>query len=164
MGRIYQNKIPSPPGQGYLAPPEHVRREFARRLADAMNAKGLNQSELARAATAHLPKGTKKAITRDLVSNYYRAQHVPRPLYLEALAAALDLTPGDLLPIGAVPTADRDTAPPIQTKEVEDGQMWLRLNVVLPWKMALKIVEMVKTETDKQSPDGSKTKGKTRRK
>lgn len=157
MGRSYHNLVPSPPGQGYLAPPEHVKREFAKRLQIAMNEKGLSQSDLARIATDRLPKGTKGKISRDLVSCYVRARHVPRPHYLQAICDVLGKEPADLLPAGATPSADADTAPAVRTEQLENGKTWLRINAVLEWETALKVMSLVNEDQERKK---TRPKGK----
>jgi transcriptional regulator with XRE-family HTH domain len=86
-----------------------VKNEFARRLEERRNAKGWNQSELARRATEHLPiaaEGQKLGhkIGRDQISHYSRGVSLPRPETLEAIAKALGCEPSDLLPPPYVPT------------------------------------------------------------
>lgn len=148
-----QKAAKAAPQPGYLAPPRHIREEFARRLKDAMAAKGLNQAELARRATDRLPKGSPGNITRDLISNYARAQHVPRRHYLEAIAKALGVEPDTLLPIGAQPMSTApatESGPPVATEQLEEGRMRVRLNVVLSWEAALQVLQIVNEDTKKE--------------
>jgi ribosome-binding protein aMBF1 (putative translation factor) len=65
-----------------------VRDEFARRLRDAREKKGMSTSELAAAAGMHQP-----SITR-----YEKARRLPHPDQLARLATALGIAPMDLLP------------------------------------------------------------------
>lgn len=61
---------------------------FGRRLYELMMAKGWNQSELARRA----------GLERHDVSYYIRGGDYPTPRHMKGLAAALGVTPRDLIP------------------------------------------------------------------
>lgn len=164
MGSPYHNQVPSPPGMGYLAPTEHVRREFAKRLQAAMDEKGWTQAELARRSSEHLPKSAgKKKITRDLISNYVRGLHAPRSHYLAAMCKALGKKQGELLPPGATPSAAKDSSPAIQSEQVDDGKMWLRVNAVLSWEAALEVMSIVKKDTEKAEAKTAKKKSAKRK-
>lgn len=106
------------------APKDAVKREFAKRLQNAITARGWNQSELSRNAAKHMPDGK---FGRDNVSNYVRGRVLPGPPHLNALAKALKVTPDDLLPSRYTKSVDDDN-PPVDIKETEDGRAWLRVN------------------------------------
>ena len=120
-------------------PVDAVRREFARRLQKAMIEKGWTQSELARAAAPHAPD---KRRIRDNISKYIRGKVLPGPLHLAALAKALGMKPGDLLP--SRPTAGGADASPFDIRETSDGNVWLRVNQAVPWDIALEIGRLLK--------------------
>lgn len=112
-----------------------VYQEFGRRLQARMMALGWNQTELARRATAYLPKPAKGQVQgltvgRDLISNYIRGKYLPRPALLAALAKALKCKQGDLLPAEVVPSVV-DEGPYFNTKRVDDRRSAIRLNRVV---------------------------------
>lgn len=123
-----------------------VKREFGRRLADAMDARGWNQSELARRATEWLPKpaaGQKQGevLGRDAISNYIRGEHLPRPTYLRALARALGCTVSELMPSG-VPTIS-GAEPEWSVQSTEPGRMRLRINTEVSVKVGAEIIALL---------------------
>lgn len=131
-----------------------MKKEFARRLQAAMIRKGWNQSELARRANAHLPKPTPgqkrgKSIGRDNISHWIRGDTLPTPTYLEAVAAALGVPSGSLMPFrepGAVDHSDT----PIEMVSAGAGRVYLRLNRTVSQETALKIMGLLAGE-DKES-------------
>jgi transcriptional regulator with XRE-family HTH domain len=82
------------------------RREFARRLQKALNARGWTQSELAR-RIAPLLKPTFR-IGRDNVSKWVRGRVLPLPPALEAICKVLEMETSDLLPERAAPIPEPD--------------------------------------------------------
>jgi transcriptional regulator with XRE-family HTH domain len=82
------------------------RREFARRLQKALNARGWTQSELAR-RIAPLLKPTFR-IGRDNVSKWVRGKVLPLPPALEAICKVLEIETRDLLPERATPIPELD--------------------------------------------------------
>jgi transcriptional regulator with XRE-family HTH domain len=70
------------------ASPDQIKAEFGLRLQKALNAKGWNQSELARRMAPHLPR---TSIARDNISKYVRGKVLPQPLVLEAKAVSWDV-------------------------------------------------------------------------
>jgi transcriptional regulator with XRE-family HTH domain len=131
-------------------------REFARRLEQFRTAKGWNQSELARQATKYLPtpvRGQKqgKEISRDQISHWHRAGNggsLPRPETLAALAKALGVSPGDLMPEVQVPSsASVSHASPWQMKAVDDDHVSLQVNKIVTLVAANKIIELLKQDS-----------------
>jgi transcriptional regulator with XRE-family HTH domain len=131
-----------------------VRAEFARRLQDAMVHKGWTQSDLARFASRHVPKpspGQKlgnRGIGRALISRYISGEMLPNPVYLEALARALDVEPGDLIP-AVVPGVRNDPAP-FELRALPDGRVFIRVAQPVSQKIARKILDLL-TEDNNQS-------------
>lgn len=125
------------------APRDAVALEFARRLQAAMAEKGWNQSDLAREATKFMPGG--KTIQRDTVSVYINTKALPSRERLEAMAKALGVDSSELMPSKLRPVPNR-VAPPVEVKDMGDGNVWLRINQAVPWPLALKILNMVKGE------------------
>jgi transcriptional regulator with XRE-family HTH domain len=135
--RGFHNEPPGaapPPG----VPRDQIKIDFAKRLQKAMIDKGWNQSELARRASNYLPKG--QTLGRDNVSHYVRAVALPRPTQLAALAKSLGLSPADLLP--TIPSASQK-APPFDMRQLEDGNVWLRVNQPVSFDQALKIMQIL---------------------
>ena len=114
------------------------KEEFAKRVYAAMEAKGWNQSQLARYA----------GLNRDAISTYIRARSLPSPENLAKLAAVLDKRPEDLLPKYFEAAAAEQPAR-LELREIhgEEGYMWLKLNMRLPKPIALKIF-MLLNEAD----------------
>lgn len=135
--RHYVPRTPGdPPASG--APREAIKIDFAKRLQQALIEKGWNQSELARRATGHLQG--KGKIGRDKVSHYIRGVAIPRPVQLAAIAKALGKSPADLLPTAPTPG---DRAPTVDMRQLEDGNVWLRINRATSMPTALKILSLL---------------------
>lgn len=130
------------------APRDVVALEFARRLQAAMAEKGWNQSELAREATKFMPEG--KSIQRDTISVYINTKSMPSRVRLEAIAKALGVDSSELLPNKVRPVPSR-VSPPLEVKDLGDGNVWLRINQSVPWPVALKILSLVKGEDAERS-------------
>jgi transcriptional regulator with XRE-family HTH domain len=129
-----------------------IRGEFARRLQDAMVHKGWNQSDLARFASRHLPKPAQDqkrgttGIRRDLISKYIGGVMLPNPVILDALAKALDVEPGDLMP-AVVPGVRNDPAP-FELRALPDGQVFVRIAQPVSQQTALKILDLLTSNQD----------------
>lgn len=119
------------------APAEAVKADFARRLQHALNSKGWNQSDLARAAD----------IGRDSVSVYLRAKSLPGPKHLTSIAAALGVEPDDLLP-GASDAATARTG--VAAMEVMQtaaaGRVWLKINRSVSLRQLGEIIRVLDSE------------------
>lgn len=139
---------------------ESAKAEFARRLQRMMSEAGLNQTELARLATKHMPvdkrTGKPKELSRDNVSNYVRGLVLPRPDNLRALCSALDCQPNELIPPRGVPTAADNNAPPLEFRAIDGGRVWLRINQTVTYETAMKIVALLNSEGS--SPLGNSAK------
>lgn len=129
-----------------------IKREFARRLQDAMIHKGWTQSDLSRFASQHLPKpapGQKRGnsgIRRDLISKYIRGVMLPSPVNLEALAKTLNVEPGDLMP-PVVPGVRNDPIP-FELRSLPDGRMFVRIAQPVSQQTALKILDLLTRDKD----------------
>lgn len=123
-----------------LSAPRSIRlQEFGKRVRHFMNAKNMNQSQLAREAAEHMDDGS---FSRDSVSKYVRGLNVPRPKHLKALSKALGVTTDELLPGGAMPY--EGPTPPLDVREAGDGYAWLHVNQKVPWDIALQVLTLVK--------------------
>lgn len=126
------------------APVDAVRREFARRLYQAMTVKGWNQSELARQLSTKLGK----VVPRDNVSNWVRGVVLPTGERLIALAEVLGKTPEDLVVAVGRPSADSRN-PPLDVRFLEDGKSaWLKVNRRVSRELARKVLNLLEDEKD----------------
>lgn len=121
------------------APKDAIKNEFARRLQHKIAEKGWSQSETARQAAMHMPKG--QDFGRDNISGYVRGLSLPGPVMLSALSKALGCDPIDLVP--SAPSVDT-RHPPLEVKDSGDGRAWIRINQAVDWPVALKIMELIK--------------------
>ena len=122
-----------------------IRLEFGRRLQAAMDDKGWNQSDLARAASKFMPD--KKSFRRDNVSNYVRGTQKPGPLRMRALCRALGKSESDLMP---VPTAATRDNPPLALEALANGNTLLRVNQIVSMETAMKIIALIEKDHGKQ--------------
>lgn len=127
-----------------------VYAEFARRLQAAMQQKGWNQSELARACDKLLPKPAKGQIQnltfgRDTISHYVRGVSMPRPERLAIIAKALGVEQDDLIPPLGVPSAGGDR-PAFQMSSAGDGRVFLSVNRTMSMALAMQITELLNSE------------------
>lgn len=136
-------------------PVEQVKIQFGSRLQKAMIQKGWNQSELAAEAAKHLPEDKKKgkpladAFGRDKISMYIRGRTLPSPVYLRALCKALGTTPEELLPTrGRAAAAQK--APSLDFRQMEDGNVFLRVNQAVSMETAIEIVAILKKDNENQ--------------
>lgn len=120
-------------------------KEFARRLGRAMLAKGWNQSDLARAAEAHLPAG--KKFGRHLVSTYVTGQNLPTALNLTALAKALGVDPRDLVPDYEAQWVGEEV-PPVDIKALSGGRARLKVDMEVDFAVAVQIAAMLVKKAD----------------
>lgn len=118
---------------------ELLKAEFANRLGRLLNEKGWNQSDLARAASLHLPKG--EEFRRDNIHVYLNGTAVPRPKQLNAIAAALGVAPEDLLPGVAHSTVDM----PVAMRAIPDkpGFAWLSVDKEVTMRTAIAVLAML---------------------
>lgn len=121
-------------------PRETLRQSFAQRLTAARVRKRWSQSDLARQAAMHTENGT---FGRALVSMYERGRQLPNPINLQALALALGIDSDELIP-SMLPKMDEPT-PQLETKDLGDGRVWLRINQATTWPVALEILNLLKS-------------------
>ena len=138
MAKGYMNKRPRNLPRG--APRDAIKVDFANRLQKAMHAKGWNQSELARRASAYLAKGD---IGRDMISHYIRGVSIPRSAQMVAISKALGCSVDHLLP--SAPSAT-DKTPAMDMRQLEDGNVWLRINQATDLETGLKILVLLKKQ------------------
>lgn len=121
-----------------------ARKEFSRRLQNAMIKKGLSQTELA-AACRNAAKDDVR-FERDTISTYIRAIALPSPKRLSVIAQVLGVEPRELLPNDFVPVAfsEPQRSPSRKFESLSDGTVWLTVNQAVPFDKALQIMEMLK--------------------
>lgn len=128
-----------------------TKERFSKHLLKEIVDRGWSQSELARRATTFMPDG--KVVGRDSISKYIKAQFLPNPGHLKAIADALGLDPADLLddPRGQRLSEKMSAPAPLEIKQDDDGLVWLRVNEKVPLGVALDVARMVKEATDDRS-------------
>lgn len=116
--------------------------QFARRLHAAMNAKGMSNSDLARAVWGETKdgKGYTVAKNRDRIGVYLRGEGFPEPRTLAKLADALDTTPTDLAPEITAATVDRERPELAMTMVAgHPDKVHLQINSIVPLAIAVEI-------------------------
>lgn len=135
----------------YHAPPrddidavdaDEARAEFGRRLQAAMMRSGLSQTDLAAKASQHLPEGDR--LGRDSISKYVNGKQMPNPPRLAAIAKVLKVTPDSLVPSEFVRADPAIT--PVSIREMENGNVWLRINQEVSWDVAMKVLQLIKAD------------------
>ncbi|API60584.1 hypothetical protein BSL82_15875 [Tardibacter chloracetimidivorans] len=118
-----------------------TKQELGRKLFQLMVGKGWNQSDLARAAQ----------MGRDSISNYVNGKSFPTPVAREKLAKAFGMAPEELLPNGIM-QAMEDEIPAVSMTQPAGypGRAWLRINRMVTFGTAAKIVELI-YEDDKRA-------------
>jgi transcriptional regulator with XRE-family HTH domain len=111
-----------------------------------MTAKGLSQSDLARAAfgTLQTKEGYEVAKNRDRISVYLAGKALPDPGNLKALADVLGMTVEELAPPPAVPAAVRE-APSLAMHAIpgQQGMVQLQINMRVSVALAAKIMALI---------------------
>jgi transcriptional regulator with XRE-family HTH domain len=128
-------------------PADRVRAAFAKRLEKECADRNWNQSDLGREASKHLPNG--EELSRDNISNYFRARALPKPGFLLAIAKAFNMRPEDLLPErGLPPPRGAGVAPLTDVSDVGGGRAFLRVNKAVKWSTAVKILEILREDDE----------------
>lgn len=120
-------------------------RAFPSRLRAIMDARDLNQSDIARMVfgTTTNEKGNVVARNRSQVSRWMQGSTLPDDRSLRKLAEALEIPREELLP--------KKAPPPDATVEMRDlgeGRAHLRVDKVVPLAVAAKIVSMLAGVSD----------------
>lgn len=143
---VRNNRTHIPDGPSYsdmdMAPKHLTKQAFAKRLYNLMMSKGWNQSELARRA----------GLPRDSVSTYIRAKVMPTPLSVQNLAAALGVTPEDLMPNHVESAIEEDT-PSLEMKVSVNApsKAWLRVNRLVSLATAARVIDLIESEHSKEN-------------
>lgn len=135
-------------------PKAAVKKEFGRRVYEAMTQKGWNQSELARRAS---DRGGIN-VSRDDISRYVRGVSVPdSDAKLKALAEVLSLAPDKLLP-NYTPSVDNGEEMLFEMKAhpSQPGMAWIRFNRLVTFATATKIAELLQNDNAPADRKGSR--------
>lgn len=119
-----------------------IKKEFGCRLESLMVARGLSQSELARQATKKMANG--QMMSRDSVFGYVSGRNIPGALRLQALAAALDVAPGMLLP--NAPEVRPPFGQRVEIRTLEDGDVLMIMEKKMKLPTAAAIMQIVQNE------------------
>ena len=134
---ITSRSAPGPDSTVDLSQKVLTKQEFGKRLFALMLEKGMNQSDLARAAK----------LGRDSISTYVRGRSAPSPQNLDKLCAALSVAPDELYPNYAANAAAIEE-PVLQLKQVNDGtdKMWLHINMKVDAQKAIEVMQILKSK------------------
>jgi transcriptional regulator with XRE-family HTH domain len=127
------------------------RAAFAKRLQAAIDRNGLTYEEIARRAREHLPASER--LSGVSVWQYAKAKSFPRRMsYIEALGKALGVEPDELLIEREDGFGDNEVAPTkapqnthVRLTDLGDGRAALFVNAPVPWPIALKVLEVLKS-------------------
>jgi len=122
---------------------------FKQRLYQARRDKGWSQSELARRVWGEVEdaRGYMVAKNRDRISAYESGRAVPERANLDAIATALGMALPELAPdlVLQKPNTLGTSPAGVHIKMVSGGMTHLRVDVVLPTKVALAVAELINT-------------------
>jgi transcriptional regulator with XRE-family HTH domain len=127
---------------GGVGDKESLKKEFSRRLYQAMRAKDWRQADLHRASG--LPK--------DSISTYYRGLVLPTSYSLDKLAKALDVQPEWLVPGEAAPSVSSslplEGTPPYEMRVLpwDSKRAMVKINKPIRTKTAVQIIGLVEAD------------------
>lgn len=116
-----------------------ARRDFGRRLYDAMIRKGWTQAELSR----------RSGVGPDSITNYLKYKSLPTDQLLQKLADALGCETDDLLPVSyrAGPAVDPNPEFDVQSIPGKPGRRWLTINREVTDGQLARVLEALRDET-----------------
>jgi transcriptional regulator with XRE-family HTH domain len=120
--------------------PKHLtKQQFGQRLYSLMLQRNWNQSDLARHA----------GIPRDAISTYIRGKFLPTARNLDKLAKAFGLQKVDILPNYVEGSMEAEEHPEIELRASASapGMCWLRINRLVSMATAVKIIELIETDS-----------------
>ena len=119
---------------------EDVKRTFARNLQAAMDAKGMNQSDLARVV---FPQSSGPgADGRGNIGAYLAMTSLPTRATLQRIAKALGTTPEALMPASGLPALEQ---PEVNIEFAGKNRARLKINAVVTTSIALKVAELIES-------------------
>src|SRR5262245_36193674 len=112
-----------------------------RRLKAHMDNRGWHQAELARRASAYLPKSAadqrrNKKVGRDTIWLYVIGRIFANPVYLKALAKALEVTQDELVPTKLDEPPRLDEGGSLSIQDMSNGKSRIEIDFVVPTKTA----------------------------
>lgn len=118
--------------------------DFARKLHEALDAKGWSQSTLAQEAFGCKKdyRGINVPRKRDQVSAYVNGKRLPDEANLKLICEALNIRPSDLIPERGKALIDRHK-PSLLTVIENDGRMRIRLDQAYDLKTASRILQVI---------------------
>lgn len=122
---------------------QRAKELFARRLYRMILERGWNQADLAREA----------GLGRDVIHSYINAKSLPTQPSAEKLAAALGVSVAQLYPggddsiINIAPVAPAEL-PAVHMRPLEDGEVFLQINMQMPMARALKLLALLQAGTE----------------
>lgn len=127
------------------------RVAFAKRLQAAIDRNGLTYEEVARRAREHLPQSER--LSGVSVWQYAKAKSFPRRMsYIEALGKTLGVEPGELLIERDTERAEESFLPDnaatknyLRLTDLGNGKAALLVSAAVPWPVALKVIEVIKS-------------------
>jgi hypothetical protein len=144
-----------PPTAGKTNVEQFEIDQFARRLHAAMNAKGMNNSDLAREVWGETTdaNGYSVARNRDRIGVYKAGKGFPDPENLALIAKALDTTAEELAPEITVSTIDRER-PELAMNMVagHTDKVHMQVNALLPLAIAVEISRLVERAKRGKTP------------
>lgn len=128
-----------PPAGGKTQIQAFAQENFARRLHDAMNARGWCQSDLARAVWGDTNNG-RGAKGRDRISSYINGRSFPEPSTLRKLADTLGMKTEDLAPEATISAVERENPSfAITAVDGHPDKVVLRVNMLVSMETALEV-------------------------
>ena len=125
---------------------EDVKRTFARSLQKAMDAKGMNQSDLARIVFDQ--SGGPGADGRGNIGAYLAMASRPTPATLKKIAIALQTAPEELMPAAGLQAFEQ---PEVKIEFVGDNRSRLKVSAIVTTSTALKVAKLLEgNRTDEE--------------
>lgn len=108
-----------------------LRDEFAARLRARLKDRNMNQTDLAK----------RIGMSKDAVSTYARGRSLPSGPKLEEIAAALETTPGELMPHVHEPIMEGAGDPSLRAHNDGTATMWMAVR--LPLDVAVQVLNII---------------------
>lgn len=135
-----------PPAGGRTGIERLELQEFGRKLQSLLNARGMSQSDLARAVWGETQdnRGRMVARNRDRISQYVSGKGFPEPQNLARMAEVLDVPVEELAPDIVASAVDRED-PAIQMTAVTGhmDKVYLRVNTLVSLAVAAQVIGLL---------------------
>lgn len=146
-------KRTTPPAAGKTPYMNIKAEEFGRRLERLIIERGWSNSDLARRVWGMKVKkdGREEVANRDRVSMYIRGRQVPDPANAKRIAEVLGIPVEELMPDIHLSAVERDNPPfSVTTMPNDMKSAVLRVNIVVPWEVAMKVRELLEPIVEQQ--------------